>query len=174
MVEFVVMWRSLHTRQATTLLAEQLCFITFPCLWSYCPSCPLINISHSAFCTFCLSVFPCRGPQEHQAVLEKETSLYTSAYACERFFFWLLFYCLIAQAAAHSSCRVCRGGLWGVCETHTLMSSCPLKASCIHHAFQENEIKAVLQMEKSLLIKNYLNCSPGLWLLHHFLGIEQI
>ena len=57
-----------------------------------------------------------------------------------------------AHAAALSLCRVCRGGLWGVLcvwdtHTHTLMSSCPTKASCIHHAFQENEIKAVLQME---------------------------
>lgn len=40
------------------------------------------------------------------------------------------------------------------CVCDTLMSPCPLKARCIHHASQENEIKAELQMEKSsLLIK---------------------
>lgn len=46
------------------------------------------------------------------------------------------------------------------CVCDTLMSPCPLKARCIHHASQENELKAELQMEKSsLLIKKYLNSS---------------
>lgn len=73
-----------------------------------------IDVSHSCFFfffffflgTFCLSFSPGCGPQEHQTVLEKETSLCVSAYVCAsvwKFFIIIIIIILLSHCTGGSS-----------------------------------------------------------------------